>query len=81
MTDYNINELIEKHKTELYPEMQLQVGSGLMTPPPRPNSVKDKDRMSFFKGDQGIGVKQDESYQFVIDLINSIYSNKKPKQK
>ena len=68
MTDYNINELIEKHKTELYPEMQLQVGSGLMTPPPRPSS--DKDRMSFFKGDQGIGVKQDESYQFVIDLIN-----------
>ena len=81
MTDYNINELIEKHKTELYPEMQLQVGSGLMTPPPRPNSVKDKDRMSFFKGDQGIGIKQDESYQFIVDLINSIYSNKKPKQK
>lgn len=79
-TEYNIPQILKDHQAEIFPEenSQLKIGSGLMTPPPRPASIRDKDdRMSFFKGEQGISAKSDQSFNFVMNIVNALSSKKK----
>jgi len=79
-TEYNINQILKDYQSEIFPEdnSQLKVGSGLMMPSPRPASIRDKDnRMSFFKGEQGILAKSDQSFNFVMDIVNALSSKKK----
>tara|TARA_R100000008_G_C3583117_1_gene170019 strand:- start:1196 stop:2035 length:840 start_codon:yes stop_codon:yes gene_type:complete len=79
-TEYNIPQILKDHQAEIFPEenSQLKIGSGLMTPPPRPASIRDKDdRMSFFKGEQGISAKSDQSFNFVMNIVNALTSKKK----
>jgi|GEM_PF-6338888 len=79
-TEYNINQILKDYQSEIFPEdnSQLKVGSGLMMPSPRPASIRDKDdRMSFFKGEQGISAKSDQSFNFIMNIVNALSSKKK----
>ena len=85
MTEYNIKKLIEDNN--ILDEDTTSVDyKGLMQradmPSSRPDSIRDKNnRMSFFKGEQGISAKSDQSFNFVMDIVNALTASKNKKYK